>query len=103
MMEIALLENLQRENLNAIEEALAYHSMLEKLGLTQDELSKKVGKSRTHITNILGLLRLPNQVQEMVSNGKISMSHARVLSKLENEEQILAFANQINEEKLPVI
>lgn len=102
MMEIALLENLQRENLNAIEEALAYHSMLEKLGLTQDELSKKVGKSRTHITNILGLLRLPNQVQEMVSNGKISMSHARVLSKLENEEQILAFANQINEEKLPV-
>lgn len=102
MMEIALLENLQRENLNAIEEALAYHSMLEKLGLTQDELARKVGKSRSHITNILGLLRLPNQVQEMVSSGKISMSHARVLSKLENEEQIVAFANQINEEKLPV-
>ena len=62
MMEIALLENLQRENLNVIEEALAYKSMIESLNLTQDELSKKVGKSRSHITNILGLLNLPKEV-----------------------------------------
>lgn len=102
MMEIALLENLQRENLNAIEEAEAYQSMLTKLGLTQDELSKKVGKSRSHITNLLGILRLPNEVRQMVSEGKLSMSHARVLSKLESEDQIMAFANKIKTEKIPV-
>ncbi|MDD3340732.1 MAG: ParB/RepB/Spo0J family partition protein [Bacilli bacterium] len=102
MMEIALLENLQRENLNAIEEAEAYQAMLTKLGLTQEELSKKVGKSRSHITNLLGILRLPNEVRQMVSEGKLSMSHARVLSKLESDDQIVAFANKIKEEKLPV-
>ena len=102
MMEIALLENLQRENLNAIEEAEAYNSMLSKLGLTQEELSKKVGKSRSHITNLLGILRLPEQVRNMVVSGKLSMSHARILSKLESEDQIIAFAKKINEEKLPV-
>jgi ParB family chromosome partitioning protein len=82
MLEISLLENLQRENLNAIEEAIAYKSMVEKLGLTQDELSKKVGKSRSHVTNILGLLRLPTEVQTMIADDKISMGHARALSKL---------------------
>lgn len=102
MMEIALLENLQRENLSAIEEAVAYKSMIEKLNLTQDELSKKVGKSRSHITNILGLLRLPREVQEMVVNNKISMGHARVLSKLEDNNKILEMAKQIVENKMPV-
>lgn len=102
MMEIALLENLQRENLNAIEEATAYKSMIDKLFLTQDELAKKVGKSRSHITNILGLLRLPNEVQKMVAEEKISMGHARVLSKLESEEKIIEMANQILESKMPV-
>jgi len=102
MMEIALLENLQRENLSAIEEAIAYKSMIEKLNLTQDELSKKVGKSRSHITNILGLLRLPKEVQEMVANNKISMGHARVLSKLESDEKIIELAHEIVESKLPV-
>lgn len=102
MMEIALLENLQRENLNAIEEALAYKSMLEKLMLTQEELSKKVGKSRSHITNILGLLRLPREIQSMIVDGKITMGHARVISKLESTEQMLELANKIVEEKLPV-
>ena len=102
MMEIALLENLQRENLSSIEEATAYKTMLEKLNLTQDELSKKVGKSRSHITNILGLLRLPKEVQEMVANGKLSMGHARVLSKLESDEKIIEIANQIIEKKIPV-
>ena len=102
MMEIALLENLQRENLNAIEEALAYKAMLEKFAITQDELSIKVGKSRSHVTNILGLLRLPAEVQEMVANNSISMGHARVLSKLEDNEKIIALAHEIVDNKLPV-
>jgi len=102
MMEIALLENLQRENLNSIEEALAYKSMLEKLSLTQEELSKKVGKSRSHITNILGLLRLPNEVQDMIVKDELSMGHARVLSKLENDDKIVEMAYQVVENKLPV-
>ena len=102
MMEIALLENLQRENLSAIEEAIAYKSMIEKLDLTQEELSKKVGKSRSHVTNILGLLRLPKEVQEMVALNKISMGHARVLSKLESDEKIISMAHEIVEKKLPV-
>ena len=102
MMEIALLENLQRENLSAIEEAVAYKSMIEKLNLTQEELSKKVGKSRSHITNILGLLRLPKEVQEMVAHNKLSMGHARVLSKLEDNDKILEMARQIVERKIPV-
>lgn len=102
MMEVALLENLQRENLSAIEEAIAYKSMLEKLNITQDVLSKKVGKSRSHITNILGLLRLPKEVQEMVALNKISMGHARVLSKLESDEKIISMAHEIVDKKLPV-
>ena len=102
MMEIALLENLQRENLSAIEEAVAYKSMLEKLNLTQDELAKKVGKSRSHITNILGLLRLPNEVQQMVIKNEISMGHARAISKLESQNEMINLANQIVNEKLPV-
>lgn len=102
MMEIALLENLQRENLSAIEEAIAYKNMIEQLSLTQDELSKKVGKSRSHITNILGLLRLPKEVQQMVAENKISMGHARVLSKIESDDKILQMAREIVENKLPV-
>jgi len=102
MMEIALLENLQRENLSSIEEAIAYKSMIEKLNLTQDELSKKVGKSRSHITNTLGLLRLPKEVQEMIANNKISMGHARVLSKLEDDNKIIELARKIVENKIPV-
>ena len=102
MMEIALLENLQRENLSAIEEAIAYKAMIEKLNLTQEELSAKVGKSRSHITNILGLLRLPTEVQEMVTNNKISMAHARVLSKLDDDQKIIEMAHEIVENKVPV-
>lgn len=102
MMEIALLENLQRENLSAIEEAYAYKAMLEKLQFTQDELAKRVGKSRSHVTNILGLLRLPVEVQKMVTLGRISMAHARVLSKMENNDEIITFANRIVDEKISV-
>lgn len=102
MMEVALLENLQRENLNSIEEAYAYKAMIDKLSITQEELSKKVGKSRSHITNILGLLRLPREVQKMVINENISMGHARVLSKLESDEEIIHLAQRVIDEKLSV-
>ena len=102
MMEIALLENLQRENLSSIEEAEAYKTMIDRLGLTQDELSNKVGKSRSYITNLLGLLRLPAEVQKMIANNEISMGHARVLSKLEDDDKIIEMAHQIVENKIPV-
>lgn len=102
MMEIALLENLQRENLNVIEEALAYKSMMEKLNITQEELSKKVGKSRSHITNIIGILRLPAEVQDMIFNNELSMGHARALSKLESKEQIIEMAHKIVDNKISV-
>ena len=102
MMEIALLENLQRENLSAIEEATAYKFLIEHLSLTQDDLSKRVGKSRSHITNILGLLRLPKVVQDMVSDNRITMGHARALSKLTDDEQIIELANKIVDDKLVV-
>lgn len=102
MMEIALLENLQRENLSCIEEATAYKSMITSLELTQEELAVKVGKSRSHITNMLGLLRLPQSVQELVIKGDLSMGHARVLSKIEDNEKIIELANKIINEKLAV-
>ena len=102
MMEIALLENLQRENLNVIEEALAYKAMIEKLGLTQEELSKRVGKSRSYLTNIIGILRLPSEVQDMIFNNELSMGHARALSKLESKEQIVDMAHKIVNDKIPV-
>ena len=95
MAEIALLENLQRENLNVLEEAKAYKSLIEKLNITQEELAKKVSKSRSHITNIIGLLRLPEEVQKLIEQGKITMGHARVLSKLEDKEEIIKLANDI--------
>lgn len=102
MMSIALLENLQRENLNIIEEAKAYKLMLERLSLTQEELSTKVGKSRSHVTNILGILRLPDEVQSLLKFGKLSMGHARILSKLEDNKKIVELANKVVDEDLSV-
>ncbi|MDD3187438.1 MAG: ParB/RepB/Spo0J family partition protein [Bacilli bacterium] len=102
MMEIALLENLQRENLNSIEEAEAYKKMLDKLEITQEELAKKVGKSRSHITNIIGLLRLPREIQDLIEEEKISMGHARVLSKLEDDSKVIEIAKKIVSNNLPV-
>ncbi len=102
MMEIALLENLQREDLTVIEEAVAYQKMQTALNLTQEELATKVGKSRSHITNILGLLRLPENVQRMILNHELTMGHARVLSKLEDPEKIREIATKIVEENLTV-
>lgn len=102
MREIALLENLQRENLTAIELAWAYKGIIDSLHITQDELANKLGKSRSNITNVLGLLRLPAKVQDMVLDGRLSMGHARELSKLEDREQILKYANEIVNKNLSV-
>ena len=100
MMEIALIENIQRENLNPIEEAMAYDSILRSSNITQDELAKKFGKSRSYITNSLGLLRLPDDTKKYVEDNKLSMSHARALSKLEDNDQINRLANKIVNENL---
>ncbi len=102
MMEIAVLENLQRENLNVIEEAEAYHSLMNNLNLTQEQVAQRVGKSRSHITNLLGLLKLPEEVKEMVKENKISMAHARTLSKLEDPEKIKELASKVINEKMNV-
>ena len=102
MMEIALLENLQRENLTAIEEANAYKKLQENLNITQEELAKRLGKSRSHITNMLGLLSLPDDIQKDVQEKNISMAHARVLSKLENKEQQENLVKKIKDEKISV-
>lgn len=102
MMEIALIENVQRENLNPIEEAMAYDNILKSSNMTQDELAKKFGKSRSYITNILGLLKLPETTKKYVEENKLTMSHARALSKLEDEEQIDRLADKIITEGLNV-
>lgn len=102
MMEIALLENLQRENLSALEEAEAYNSLKTKLNLTQEELATKVGKSRSHITNMLGLLSLPSEIKDEVVKGELSMGHARVLSKLEDKNQAISLADKVINENLSV-
>ena len=102
MMEIALIENIQREDLNPIEEAEALAKIIESNNMTQEEAAKKFGKSRSYITNILGLLSLPDKTKKYVREGKISMGHARVLSKLSDIEQINQLADLIIEEGLSV-
>ena len=102
MMEIALLENLQRENLNAIEEATAYKKLQETLELTQEELAKRLGKSRSHITNMIGILTLPQNIQDEISKNNVSMGHARVLSKLEDPLQQQEFLDKILTEGISV-
>lgn len=102
MMEIALLENLQRENLNSIEEANAYKKLLDTLNLTQEELAKRLGKSRSHITNMIGLLSLPEEVKGLINEDKISMSQARIISKIDDKEKIDEFVNLIVNENISV-
>ena len=102
MREIALLENLQRENLSSIELAWAYKGIIDSLHIRQEDLAAKIGKSRSHVTNTLGLLRLPDDVQDMVRDNKISMGHARVLSKMENNEKVEELANKVAKENISV-
>ncbi|GIP59149.1 ParB/RepB/Spo0J family partition protein [Paenibacillus woosongensis] len=94
VMEIALIENLQRENLNAMEIAVAYQGLMDQFQLTQEELSMKVGKSRSHIANFLRLLSLPEEVKEYVSRGTLSMGHARALVGLKDSAMIKDLAKQ---------
>ena len=102
MREIALLENLQRENLTAIELAWAYKGIIDSLHITQEELASRIGKSRSSVNNILGLLNLPSSVQNMVLDGKISMGHARELSKFSDSEKIKEYAKKIVDDGLSV-
>ena len=102
MMEIALIENIQREDLNPIDEAKSVMNIIKLRGMTQEEFAMKFGKSRSYITNLLGLLKLPDNIQTMVINKEISASHARTLSKLDDEIQIENIANRIINEKLNV-
>lgn len=102
MMEIALLENIQREDLNPIEEASAYQNIIELGGFTQEEFAKKFGKSRSHVTNMLGLLELPEQVKNYVIEQKLSMGHARALSKMKEEASIINLAEKVVKESLSV-
>lgn len=102
MMELAVLENLQREDLNPIEEGAAYQTLMEKLGLTQEELAKRLGKSRPHLANHIRLLSLPAKIQALISEGKISMGHGRALLGLRQKEQLQAVAEKTVREGLNV-
>lgn len=102
MREISLLENIQRENLTAIELAWAYKGIIDNLDIRQEDLAQKIGKSRSHVTNTLGLLNLPKSVQEMILNGDISMGHARVLSKMDDDDEVIKLADRIVHENISV-
>ncbi|WP_077329819.1 ParB/RepB/Spo0J family partition protein [Virgibacillus siamensis] len=102
MMEVALLENLQREDLTPIEEAYAYSNLMNELDITQDELSKRLGKSRSHIANIIRLLSLPDQAIAYINNGELSMGHGRALLGIKDTDKIMPFVDKIRKEKLNV-
>ncbi|MEW9671670.1 ParB/RepB/Spo0J family partition protein [Ammoniphilus sp. 3BR4] len=102
IMEIALIENLQRENLNAIEVALAYEKLMKHFSLTQEELAKKVGKSRPHVANFLRLMQLPQEIQDFVSRGTLSMGHARALLGLEDDGLKIKIAQEVIKKDLSV-
>lgn len=100
--EISLIENIQRENLNAIEEALAYRMLIETYSLTQESVAQRVGKSRTAVTNSLRLLDLPDSVSTLVAEGKLSAGHARALLGLDDKDIIHQIALEVSEKELSV-
>ncbi|WP_445509804.1 ParB/RepB/Spo0J family partition protein [Rossellomorea marisflavi] len=102
MMELAVLENLQREDLTPIEEAAAYQMLMEKLGITQEELAKRLGKSRPHIANHIRLLGLSQPVQELISDGKLTMGHGRALLGLKNKKGLTQLVNRVMKDSLNV-
>ena len=95
LIELSLLENIQREDLSSIEEAMSYQQLIEKLGYTQEELAKRVGKSRTHVTNTLRLLNLPKEVQDMVVKKELTMGQVRPLVTVESEAEQIRLAKMI--------
>ena len=101
-MELALVENLQRENLTPLETAAAYQALMDGFGLSKDRLARRLGKSRAAVTNTLRLVHLPETIQALLRDGKISEGHARALLGLENEEQMTGLARKVGEEKLSV-
>lgn len=101
-MELALVENLQREDLNPLETAAAYQALMESFGLSRDQLAARLGKSRAAVTNTLRLIQLPESVREMLSEGRLSEGHARTLLALENEEQMLEMAGKVESQRLSV-
>ncbi|WP_181350757.1 ParB/RepB/Spo0J family partition protein [Thalassobacillus sp. CUG 92003] len=102
MMELALLENLQREDLTPIEEAMAYKNLTNELGITQEELSKRLGKSRSHIANIVRLLALPDSVIAKINEGKLSMGHGRAILGLKHERELAPLLKRIEKEGMNV-
>ena len=102
IVEIGLIENIQRENLNPIEEAMAYKRLMEEFGLKQDEIAERVSKSRTAVTNSMRLLKLDDRVQQMIIEDMISTGHARALLAIEDKDQQYELANMIFDEKLSV-
>jgi len=102
MLQMALVENLQREDLNVLETAEAFRQLMDEAGLTQNELSAKVGKSRAAVANILRLLTLPEQVKTMIRDGSLTEGHARAVLALDNEEARIRLAERIVKEKLSV-
>ena len=100
--EVAMIENVQREDLNPLEEALGYGALIEKFGLTQDQVAKKVGKNRSTIANMLRLLDLPDEVLEMLRKEEITTGHARALLALKTEEEMIEVAAKIVEKELSV-
>lgn len=100
--EISLIENIQRQDLNPIEEALAYKALIERFGLKQEDVAKQVGKSRSAIANMLRLLELPDEVLMLVQDGKLSMGHARAILGLNDEERMLPLAEMTIEKELSV-
>lgn len=102
MMELALLENLQREDLTPIEEAAAYQSLMSKLDLTQEQLASRLGKSRPHIANHIRLLSLPGYVQELMNEGKLSMGHGRALLGLKRKEMLKSVIEKVVKDHLNV-
>lgn len=102
IMEISIIENIQRENLNPIEEAMAYQCLMEEYGLKHDELADKVSKNRSTITNSMRLLRLSENIQQMIIDGKISTGHAKVLLSVENKEEQEKIAAELISKSLSV-
>jgi len=100
--EIAIIDNTQREDINAIEEAIAYKKLIDEFSYTQDQVAEKVSKSRVYITNSLRLLKLCEQVRQMVIDGQITTGHARALISIENEEEQYTLAQKVFDEKLSV-
>ena len=100
--QVAIIENVQREDLNAIEEAAAYRSLIEDYGMTQEELSRQIGKSRPAVANILRLLELPDEVMALVKEGALSAGHARTLLGLKNSTRIIGAANTVVAKNLSV-